>query len=59
MHKPGMEVFDEFKKEYEEMNEKLGLKQYMVPYFISSHPGSRLEDAVELALYMKKNGVYT
>lgn len=56
MHKPGMEVFDEFKKEYEEMNEKLGLKQYMVPYFISSHPGSRLEDAVELALYMKKTG---
>ncbi len=56
MHKPGMEVFDEFKEEYEKMNEKLGMKQYMVPYFISSHPGSRLEDAVELALYMKKSG---
>ena len=38
------------------MNEKIGKKQYMIPYFISSHPGSTLDDAVDLALYMKKTG---
>lgn len=56
MHKPNAEVFFKFKHEYEKMNESLGMKQYLIPYFISSHPGSRLEDAIELALYMKKTG---
>ena len=45
------------KKEYEEMNRKLGKNQFLVPYYMSSHPGSTLEDAIELALYIKETGV--
>lgn len=56
MRKPAKEVFDRFSAEYSRMNRKLGKKQYMIPYFISSHPGSTLQDAVELALYMKETG---
>ena len=56
MHKPGRQVFDRFCRQYEQVNRKLGKKQYMIPYFISSHPGSTLEDAVELALYLKETG---
>jgi len=56
MRKPSCSVFDSFSRKYREMNRRLGKKQYMVPYFISSHPGSTLEDAVELALYMKDTG---
>ena len=56
MRKPSKEVFLDFSKKYKEINERLGLKQYLIPYFISSHPGSTLEDAVELALFLKKNG---
>lgn len=56
MRKPSGKVFEQFSKEYYEMNRKLGLKQYLIPYLISSHPGSTLDDAVELALYLKKSG---
>ena len=56
MHKPDISVFDAFAREYREANSRLGKKQYMIPYFISSHPGSTLDDAIELALYMKKTG---
>lgn len=56
MRKPSVEVFDRFSSKYRAVNRKLGKKQYMVPYFISSHPGSTLDDAIELALYMKKTG---
>lgn len=56
MRKPLPEVFYEFTKKYKAINERLGKKQYLIPYFISSHPGSTLEDAVELALYLKKSG---
>ncbi len=56
MHKPGVDVFERFRTKYERENKKTGLKQYMIPYFISSHPGSTLEDAIELALYLKKTG---
>ncbi|MDO4545092.1 MAG: YgiQ family radical SAM protein [Bacillota bacterium] len=56
MHKPPKEIFDRFARDYDEMNSRLDKKQYMIPYFISSHPGSTLEDAVELALYMKESG---
>jgi len=56
MHKPGIEVFDGFAEEYRRINRRLGRKQYMIPYFISSHPGCTLKDAVDLALYMKKTG---
>ena len=56
MRKPSREVFERFSERYRAVNRRLGKKQYMVPYFISSHPGSSLKDAVELALYMKKTG---
>lgn len=56
MHKPPVEVFDKFSNEYKKYNKAAGLKQYMIPYFISSHPGSTIDDAIELALYMKKTG---
>lgn len=56
MRKPGKEVFLSFSKKYREINEKLGLKQYLIPYLISSHPGSTIQDAIELALFLKKGG---
>ncbi len=56
MRKPSKEVFLAFSRKYKETNERLGLEQYLIPYFISSHPGSTLDDAVELALFLKKNG---
>lgn len=56
MRKPAKEVFLAFDKKYREANKRLGLKQYLIPYLISSHPGSTLEDAVELAVFLKKYG---
>lgn len=56
MRKPGPEVYEKFKQKYENYQKKNDLKQYLVPYFISGHPGSTLQDAVELALFMKKTG---
>ncbi len=49
MGKPRVEVYKRFVKAYQDMNEKLGKKQYLVPYLMSSHPGSTLKEAVELA----------
>lgn len=56
MRKPSKEVFLSFAREYQRMNEKLGKKQYLIPYLISSHPGSTLDDAIELALFLKDYG---
>ena len=56
MHKPGRRVFETFCRKYEAENRRIGKKQYMIPYFISSHPGSTLEDACELSVFLKKNG---
>jgi uncharacterized radical SAM protein YgiQ len=56
MRKPKKNVFEDFSRRFREINEKNGMKQYLVPYFISSHPGSTLENAVELALYLKDTG---
>lgn len=55
MRKPRKEVFEEFCSLYRSINEKLGKKQYLIPYLISSHPGSRLSDAIELALFLKEH----
>lgn len=57
MHKPGRAVTEEFMRRYAEMNERLGMKQYLVPYFISSHPGSTLKEAVELAEFIRDSGL--
>ncbi len=56
MRKPDISVFEAFRKEYQKTNRRLGVKQYIIPYFISSHPGSTLSDAVELALFLKQTG---
>ncbi len=56
MGKPGREVYDAFTQKYRAVNEQLGLKQYLVPYLMSSHPGSDLNAAVELALYLRDTG---
>ncbi len=56
MGKPSVESFEAFKKRYFELTKSFGKEQYLVPYLMSSHPGSRLSDAVELALYLKKWG---
>lgn len=55
MHKPPKEVFENFSKEYGRINQKLNKKQFLIPYFISSHPGSTLTDAIELAVYLKNH----
>ncbi|MDD2456912.1 MAG: YgiQ family radical SAM protein [Eubacteriales bacterium] len=57
MGKPGPAVYQRFKKRYEQINAELGKKQFLVPYLISGHPGTSLEDAIELALYIKANRV--
>ena len=56
MGKPPVSVYNQFRKEYEKMNEKLGKKQYLVPYLMSSHPGSTLKEAIELAEYLRDLG---
>lgn len=58
MGKPRREVYENFVSKYKTINEKLGLKQYLVPYLMSSHPGSTLRDAVELAEYLRDIGHY-
>lgn len=54
--KPSASVYREFCDRYRKMNERLGLKQYLVPYLMSSHPGSTLREAVELAEYCRDLG---
>ena len=56
MGKPQVEVYQKFVKQYQEENERQGKKQFLVPYYMSSHPGCTLKDAVELALFIKKSG---
>lgn len=56
MGKPGNDVYEKFVKECEHINEDLGLKQYLVPYLMSSHPGSTLKDAIKLAEYVRDIG---
>lgn len=53
MGKPPKEVFLKFMREFAKKNQELGLPQYLVPYFISSHPGSTLNDAVALAEFLR------
>ncbi len=56
MGKPKAEVYHKFAREYKAMNERLGKKQYLVPYLMSSHPGSTLQEAVELAEFLRDLG---
>jgi radical SAM superfamily enzyme YgiQ (UPF0313 family) len=53
MGKPPRKTYDKFTAAYAEVNRKLNKKQYLVPYFISGHPGSALKDAIILAEYLR------
>ena len=54
MGKPNFELYEKFAKKFYDINRSLDKKQFLVPYLISSHPASELQDAIELALYLKK-----
>lgn len=54
MMKPGMGAYDEFKAMFEKFSAEAGKKQYLIPYFIASHPGTTDEDMLNLALWLKK-----
>lgn len=56
MGKPRKEVYDRFVRKFGEINKKYGLDQYCIPYLMSSHPGSDLKEAVELAEYLRDTG---
>lgn len=57
MGKPHIEAYIEFSKKYFELSHSNGKEQYLVPYLMSSHPGSKPDDAIELALFLKKRGI--
>jgi len=58
MGKPKNEVYERFSERFAKLNERFGMKQYLVPYLMSSHPGSRMQDALELALYLRKKNIH-
>jgi uncharacterized radical SAM protein YgiQ len=55
MKKPGVESFERFRRDFARISREAGKEQYLVPYFISSHPGATLEHAVELMEYLVRN----
>ena len=56
MKKPGRKSFEIFAERFEKASKRAGKEQYLVPYFISSHPGSDVEDMIELAIFLKQRG---
>lgn len=56
MGKPENSVYERFRKKYAKLNEQAGLKQFLVPYLMSSHPGSTLKEAIALAEYLRDLG---
>lgn len=56
MRKPPVDGFLDFAEHFERANERAGKEQYLVPYFIASHPGSELESMIELAVFLKQSG---
>lgn len=58
MGKPHIEEYLKFEKRFYELTKGMNLEQYLVPYLMSSHPGSTLADAVELAVFLKKHGIH-
>ncbi|MGN0447871.1 MAG: YgiQ family radical SAM protein [Acutalibacteraceae bacterium] len=57
MGKPYIDTYVNFSKRYFELSKSVGKQQYLVPYLMSSHPGSKLENAIELALFLKKRNI--
>lgn len=56
MRKPANDDFEFFTEQFKEASEEAGKKQFIIPYFIASHPGSSIESMIELALFLKRNG---
>ena len=56
MMKPGIDIYDRFKKMFDQYSAEAGKKQYLIPYFIAAHPGTTDLDMMNLALWLKKNG---
>jgi len=56
MKKPSHREFETFAGKFRSASERAGKEQYLVPYFIASHPGSRVEDMIELAVFLKAHG---
>jgi uncharacterized radical SAM protein YgiQ len=56
MKKPAQHTFEEFAQRFEAASRRAGKEQYLVPYFIASHPGSTVEDMIELAVFLKQRG---
>lgn len=56
MMKPGMGTYDAFKALFDKYSKLAGKEQYLIPYFIAAHPGTRDEDMLNLALWLKRNG---
>ena len=55
MGKPSIEVYNRFSKRFYELTESIGKRQYLVPYLMSSHPGSTMKEAIALALFLKRH----
>lgn len=58
MGKPSFTVYEKFKSRFYELTKSEGKKQYLVPYLMSSHPGSTIDDAIKLARFLKKEGLH-
>ena len=58
MGKPHFEHYQAFQKRFYEITKSIGKEQYLVPYLMSSHPGSTLQDAIALAVYLKENHIH-
>jgi uncharacterized radical SAM protein YgiQ len=56
MKKPGKEEFLEFDRQFKQASQRAGKKQYLIPYYIASHPGSDLNAMIDLAIFLKRNG---
>ena len=56
MKKPSTTSFDDFKDAFHDASQRAGKEQYLIPYFIASHPGSGVEDMIELAVFLKRRG---
>lgn len=58
MGKPHINVYEQFKNRFYELTQSVGKKQFLVPYLMSSHPGSTINDAIELSIFLKKEGLH-
>ncbi len=57
MGKPSIDKYEKFKEKYFKYTKEFGKEQYIVPYLMSSHPGSTMNDAIDMAIYLKRNGI--